>query len=140
MADVIALARQLGHAIQEQEEYKTIMTKTIMTAKDAADNDEALQALITEFNVKRVAINAEACKTDRDDETLKKLNEEMRTAYSDIMNNEHMKAYNDAKQAFDKVLQRVLAIVQQSADGQDPDTTDFSDDCTHDCSTCGGCG
>ncbi|WP_316638207.1 YlbF family regulator [uncultured Ruminococcus sp.] len=135
MADVIALARQLGHAIQEQEEYKTIMT-----AKDAADNDEALQALITEFNVKRVAINAEACKTDRDDETLKKLNEEMRTAYSDIMNNEHMKAYNDAKQAFDKVLQRVLAIVQQSADGQDPDTTDFSEDCTHDCSTCGGCG
>ena len=76
MADVIALARQLGHAIQEQEEYKTIMT-----AKDAADSDEALQALITEFNVKRVAINAEACKTDRDDETLKKLNEEMRTAY-----------------------------------------------------------
>lgn len=135
MADVIALARQLGHAIQEQEEYKTIMT-----AKEAADNDEALQALITEFNVKRVAINAEACKTDRDDETLKKLNEEMRTAYSDIMNNEHMKAYNDAKQAFDKVLQRVLAIVQQSADGQDPDTTDFSEDCTHDCSTCGGCG
>ena len=134
MADVIALARQLGHAIQEQEEYKTIMT-----AKDAADNDEALQALITEFNIKRVAINAEACKTDRDDETLKKLNEEMRTAYSDIMNNEHMKAYNDAKQAFDKVLQRVLAIVQQSAEGQDPDTTDFSEDCTHDCSTCGGC-
>ena len=135
MADVIALARQLGHAIQEQEEYKTIMS-----AKDAADNDEALQALITEFNVKRVAINAEACKTDRDDETLKKLNEEMRTAYSDIMNNEHMKAYNDAKQSFDKVLQRVIAIVQQSAEGQDPDTTDFSDDCTHDCSTCGGCG
>ena len=134
MADVIAIARQLGHAIQEQEEYKTIMT-----AKDAADNDEALQALITEFNSKRVAINAEACKTDRDDETLKKLNEEMRTAYSDIMNNEHMKAYNDAKQAFDKVLQRVLAIVQQSAEGQDPDTTDFSEDCTHDCSTCGGC-
>jgi cell fate (sporulation/competence/biofilm development) regulator YlbF (YheA/YmcA/DUF963 family) len=134
MADVIAIARQLGHAIQEQEEYKTIMT-----AKDAADNDEALQALITEFNIKRVAINAEACKTDRDDETLKKLNEEMRTAYSDIMSNEHMKAYNDAKQVFDKVLQRVLAIVQQSAEGQDPDTTDFSEDCTHDCSTCGGC-
>ena len=135
MADVISIARQLGHAIQEQEEYKNLMA-----AKTAADADSDLQALITEFNIKRVAINAEACKTDRDDETLKKLNEEMRTAYSDIMNNEHMKAYNDAKQAFDKVLQRVLAIVQQSADGEDPDTTDFSEDCTHDCSTCGGCG
>ena len=135
MADVIALARQLGHAIQEEESYKNIMQ-----AKTAADADETLQNLITEFNIKRVAINAEACKTDRDDEVLKKLNEEMRTAYSDIMSNEHMKAYNDAKQAFDKVLQRVLAIVQQSADGEDPDTTDFSEDCTHDCSTCGGCG
>ena len=135
MTDVIALARQLGHAIQDTEEYKTIMA-----AKSAADSDESLQALITEFNIKRVAINAEACKTDRDDEALKKLNAEMRTAYSDIMNNEHMKAYNDAKQTFDKVLQRVLAIVQQSADGEDPDTTDFSEDCTHDCSTCGGCG
>ncbi len=134
MADIIALARQMGHAIQETEEYRTIMN-----AKNAADADETLQSLITEFNIKRVAINAEACKSDRDEETLKKLNEEMRTAYSDIMNNDHMKAYNDAKQAFDRVLQRVLAIVQQSADGEDPDTTDYSEDCTHDCSTCGGC-
>ena len=135
MTDIIALARQLGHAVQELDEYKNIMA-----AKSAADADESLQALITEFNIKRVAINTEACKTDRDEELLKQLNSEMRTAYSDIMNNEHMKAYNDAKQSFDKVLQRVLAIVQQSADGEDPDTTDFSEDCTHDCSTCGGCG
>ena len=71
---------------------------------------------------------------------LNRLNTEMREIYSNIMANEHMKAYNDAKQSFDKVLQRVLAIVQQSADGEDPDTTDFSEDCTHDCSTCGGCG
>ena len=134
MADVIAIARQLGHAIQEEEVYKNIMK-----AKTEADSDEGLQALITEFNIKRVAINAEACKTDRDEDALRKLNEEMRSAYSDIMANEHMKAYNDAKQAFDRTLQRVLAIVQQSADGEDPDTTDFSEDCTHDCSTCGGC-
>ena len=134
MADVIALARQLGHAIQDEEAYKNIMK-----AKTDADSDESLQALITEFNIKRVAINAEACKTDRDEDALRKLNEEMRTAYSDIMSNPHMIAYNEAKQAFDRVLQRVLAIVQQSADGEDPDTTDFSEDCTHDCSTCGGC-
>lgn len=135
MADVIALARQLGHAVQETEEYKTLMS-----VKETADADETLQALITEFNIKRVAINAEASKTDRDDDTLRKLNEEMRTAYSDIMANESMKAYNDSKQAYDRVTQRVLAIVQKSIDGEDPDTADFSDDCTHDCSTCGGCG
>ena len=134
MADSIEIARQLGHAIQEEEAYKNIMK-----AKNEADADESLQALITEFNVKRVAVNAEACKTDRDEAALKKLSEEMRTAYSDIMSNEHMKAYEEAKQVFDRLVQRVLAIVQQSADGEDPDTTDLSEDCTHDCSTCGGC-
>lgn len=135
MTDIIALARQLGHAIQAEDFYHDLQT-----AKNNADNDETLQNLIAEFNKKRVAINAEACKTDRDEAVLRTLNEEMRAAYSDIMSNEHMSAYNDAKQAFDRVMQRVLAIIQQSAEGEDPDTTDFSDDCTHDCSTCGGCG
>ena len=134
MTDVIALARQLGHAIQEQDEYKNIMK-----AKTEADADETLQALITEFNIKRVAINAEACKSDRDEDTLKQLNEEMRTVYSQIMSNENMIAYNSAKQIFDSAIQRITAIVTQSAEGEDPDTTDFDESCTHDCSTCGGC-
>ncbi len=101
--------------------------------------DEALQNLIGEFNLKRIAINHEACKEDRDEDKLKTLNEEMRTLYSDIMSNEHMIAYNSAKEDFDHVMQRVLAIINQCAQGEDPDTTDYSDDCTHDCSTCGGC-
>lgn len=134
MADLIKLTRELGHAIQEEDFYKNLQS-----AKLNADSDDALQALIRDFNVKRVEINNEACKEDRDEETLKILNAEMRSLYSDIMSNEHMAAYNDAKQAFDQVVQRVLAIITQSAQGEDPDTTDFSEDCTHDCSTCGGC-
>lgn len=135
MTDIIALARQLGHAIQAEDFYKNLQT-----AKDSADADEALQSKIAEFNRKRIAINNEACKSDRDEETLRTLNEEMRTCYAEIMQNEHMTAYNDAKQDFDNILRRVIAIINQSAQGEDPDTTDYSDDCTHDCSTCGGCG
>ena len=134
MTDIIKLARQLGHAIQGEDFYKNLQN-----AKTAADSDEDLQQLITRFNIKRVAINTEACKSDRDEEVLKKLNDEMRTSYADIMANENMKAYNNAKQDFDHVMQRVLAIIQQSADGEDPDTTDYSENCTHDCSTCSGC-
>ena len=134
MQDIITLARQLGHAIQDADFYKKLNT-----AKENADADEALQQLITNFNIKRVAINSEACKTERDEELLRSLNEEMRKLYSDIMSNENMAAYNSAKQDFDHVLQRVTAIITQSAEGEDPDTTDFDDSCTHDCSTCGGC-
>ena len=134
MQDVIKMARELGHAIQNEDFYKNLNA-----AKDRADSDENLQAMITEFNIKRVAINNEACKSDRDEEALRKLNEEMRTVYSDIMSNENMVAYNNAKQDFDHSLQRIVAIITQSADGDDPDTTDYNEDCTHDCSTCGGC-
>ena len=134
MQDVIKLTRELGHAIQNEEFYKELNA-----AKEKADADETLQALIALFNTKRVAINNEACKTDRDEATLKTLNEDMRTVYSQIMSNENMIAYNNAKQTFDAALQRIVAIITQSAEGEDPDTTDYDASCTHDCSTCGGC-
>ena len=74
-------------------------------------------------------------------EKLSKLNTEMREAYSQIMSNENMIAYNDAKAAFDVVANRVLAIVQQSAEGADPETADYSQSsCSGSCATCGGCG
>lgn len=78
---------------------------------------------------------------ERDQEKLSKLNTEMREAYSQIMSNENMIAYNDAKAAFDVVANRVLAIVQQSAEGADPETADYSQSsCSGSCATCGGCG
>lgn len=132
--DLIAIARQLGHAIQDEKAYKDLQT-----AKAAADNDKELQDLIGEFNLKRMAINNEACKEDRDEEKLRDLNTEMRDIYTKIMSNENMTAYNDAKTALDTIMQRVMAIISQSAEGEDPDTTDYSPSCTHDCSTCGGC-
>ena len=91
--------------------------------------------------LKRMSINNEASKKERDQEKLSKLNTEMREAYSQIMSNENMIAYNDAKAAFDVVANRVLAIVQQSAEGADPETADYSQSsCSGSCATCGGCG
>ena len=95
--------------------------------------------MIGEFNLKRIAINNEAQKSDRDDDKLQQLNKEMRSVYANIMKNENMTAYNEAKQQLDSVLQRVLAIISQSADGEDPETTDYSQSCTGSCSSCGGC-
>ena len=56
------------------------------------------------------------------------------------MSNENMVAYNDAKEAFDPIATRVLAIIQQSAEGADPETADYTQSsCSGSCSTCGGC-
>lgn len=133
--DIIEQARELGRAIQKEESFINLHK---VQAK--ADADTELQKYIGEFNLKRMQINDEASKKDRDQEKLTALNKEMREVYSQIMSNENMLAYNEAKEAFDKVLNRVMAIVQQSAEGIDPEIADYNESCRGSCSTCGGCG
>lgn len=136
MADLIEMARELGRQIQQDERFINFRL-----AQEESDADEELQTLIGEFNLKRMAINNEASKPERDDEKLQTLNKEMRSAYAKIMTNEHMMAYNDAKQAMDALLTRVSSILQQCAEGADPETADYSAaSCSGSCAACGGCG
>ncbi len=133
--DIIEAARELGRAMQADERYVNMRL-----AQQQSDEDEALQQLIGEFNLKRMAINNEAQKDDRSEETLKRLNEELRSVYGKIMQNEHMLRYNDAKNEFDALLQRVTGIIGLCADGEDPETCDYdAASCGGDCSSCGGC-
>ncbi len=133
--DIIELTRELGRQIQAEESYIAMRA-----AQQACDEDESLQEMIGEFNLKRMAINNEAQKDDRNEETLKRLNEEFRDAYGKIMANENMKQYNDAKTVFDSVLQRITTIISLCADGENPDTCDYdAAACGGDCSSCAGC-
>ena len=132
--DIITMARELGKALQQEETYINWQN-----AQHVADADTELQQLIGEFNLKRMIINDEAGKKDRDQEKLTQANKEMREVYSKIMSNENMIAYNEAKEAFDKVANRVQAIVQQSIEGTDPEVADYTESCSGSCSTCGGC-
>lgn len=133
---IIEKARELGKLIQQEESYIALQK-----AQADADADMELQNLIGDFNMKRMSINNEASKKDKDSDKLALLNSQMREDYSKIMSNKNMIAYNEAKDAFDMVANRVLAIVQQSAEGADPETADYStSSCSGSCSTCGGCG
>ena len=134
--DIIEKARELGKLIQQEESYIALQK-----AQADADADMDLQNLIGDFNMKRMSINNEASKKDKDSDKLALLNSQMREDYSKIMSNKNMMAYNEAKDAFDVIANRVLAIVQQSAEGADPETADYStSSCSGSCSTCGGCG
>lgn len=131
--DLIKLARDLGHAIQEDEIYKKFKE-----TEQACDSDLELQRLMSDFNLKRIALNNEAGKEDSSEEKMIELNQAVRTAYADIMKNENMAKHMDAKMEYDGTIQRILAIITNSSHGDDPDTTDLSA-CSHDCSSCGGC-
>lgn len=132
--EIIKMARELGKEIQKQDAYIKLQI-----AQRSSDNDKELQDLIGEFNLKRIAINTEAQKQDRDSDKLQRLNKEMREVYAEIMKNENMQSYNDAKEQLDSILQRILAIISQSANGEDPETTDYTPGCSGSCSSCAGC-
>lgn len=124
--DTIELARQLGHAIQQEESYKAVTA-----AGDAIDADTELTALISEFSEKRESVSGEM-----DQDALDKLDKELEELYNRIMANPKMVAFEQAKHEFGHIMDRVIAIVTKSADGEDPDTAEPDEHCHGDCCSC----
>ena len=132
--DVIAMARQLGKALQQDEGYLRLMV-----AQQQNDADETLQALIGKFNLARINLNTELNKTDKDQARVTALNEEVRAVYGQIMDNENMPAYNKAKTEFDDTVDFVMQILRGSINGEDPDLIEKQSGCSGSCSSCSGC-
>lgn len=133
---LVEMAIDLGCQLQEDSRYLALRA-----AQQAADEDEQLQKLIGEFNLKRMAINAEEQKAEeeQDAEKLRTLNTALRSVYADIMQNEHMTAYNEAKEPFDALVQKINTAIALAAQGQDPAAAAEESGCTGNCGSCGGC-
>ena len=132
--DIIAMAREIGKEIQKDDRYLKMRL-----AVQATDDDQNLQDLIGQYNLKRMALDAEAQKRDRDAEKVQTYGRELDGLYETIMKIPSMIAYNGAKAELDGLIQRVHAIVDQSAGGADPETADFEPGCGGDCGSCAGC-
>lgn len=132
--DVIAIARDLGKAVQQDERYIKMMAQ-----QQANDEDTVLQQLIGEFNLKRVALNTEINKADKDQEKVNAINSEIKEIYGKIMANENMQSYNEAKAELDSLMDFVLQILRGSVNGEDPDLIQQQSGCSGSCSSCAGC-
>ncbi len=133
--DVIQMARELGKAIQADDRYIAYNL-----AKQANDADEQLQNLIGAFNLKRMELNMELGKPDKDEAHVQELDGVIKSLYQQIMANPRMMAFNSAKTAMDELIKQVDMIITMSANGEDPDTCDVSAaSCGGDCSSCSGC-
>lgn len=133
---VIELSRELGKAIQEDERYKAYNE-----AKEKNDKDVELQNMIGEFNILRMKLNQEMQNENKDSETMKQLDGDIKELYAKIMGNESMNLFNDAKEAMDSMLSSVNYIITAAANGEDPMTCpeEPPHSCSGSCSTCGGC-
>ena len=134
---IIEKTRELGKLIQEDSRYIEFYD-----AARANDNDPELQKLIGEFNLKRMNLNQEMQKENKDGEVMTALDDEIREIYQQIMANKCMARYNDAKEALDSLLKSVNYIISASANGQDPFEVPEQppQSCSGSCASCGGCG
>jgi hypothetical protein len=83
---------------------------------------------------------SEIGKNERDDARIAELNEKVNSLYGQIMGDEGMTAYNEAKRECENLVNYIDAIINTAMNGGDPMTVqEPSASCTGSCSTCGGC-
>jgi len=133
--DCIDLFKRAAVALQTDSRY-LVLDQT----RKANDKDEELQNLIGEFNLARMDLNNEIGKSERNDARIAELNEKVNSLYGQIMGNEGMVAYNEAKRDCENLVNYIDAIINTAMNGGDPMTVqEPSASCTGSCSTCGGC-
>ena len=134
MDKVINMARELGNVIQADERFIRFST-----AQQLNDEDAELQRMIGLFGEKRDALNAEIQKGNQDSELIQQLNENVKSIYADIFANNNMKAYVGARDEIQALVGFINQIITGSANGLDPETIEFQQDCGGVCSSCSGC-
>lgn len=134
--DAIAMFKEAAAQMQREEAYQALMG----TLK-RNDEDEALQSLIGDFNLARIDLNAELSKSeDKDQEKIAALNTKVGQLYNDIMANESMIAYNEAKAEVEQMVEYINAIINTAVNGGDPMMVEQPQaGCSGSCSSCAGC-
>lgn len=136
--DVITAARELGKAIQADERYLSFKK-----AQEANEGDMELNGLIGKLNLIQLSYQNESAKEEPDTKKLEGYDSEFREIYGQIMLNENMRNYEEAKGAVDEMMNYVIQLLTLCVNGDDPETCDVKpqeEGCTGNCASCGSCG
>ena len=126
---MIKAIETLKEALSQSEELKAYNA-----AKEAYDSDENLNKQINEYNVQAAILETEGRKPEeeRDSALVESISARLRDLYDSISES---KALADMRQAEASLSEIVSAINDAVRFTIEPEAAN----CTHDCSTCGGC-
>lgn len=128
--------RELGKEIQNDPRFEALKN-----AASVNDADESLQQQMQELQLVTLKYQQEAGKgDDADKDRIEKLQQDYQKQYEEIMQNENMVNYSKCAAEMEQMAQYISQMIGLFFDGQDPETCEIpAEDCTHNCSTCGGC-
>lgn len=127
--DILEMAKELGKAIENSKEFENLRN-----AEQIQANDEKAQALIGEYNLKRMNIMKKAQAENLTQEDFDKIQTEMADEFDKLMQYDVIKNFIDAKEAFDSMYVQVQNIIDFYANGEKQ-----AGGCSGNCSSCGGC-
>lgn len=131
MTKIIELAHALGEEIAKSDEIKNLES-----AKDAYEKDAELQAKMSEYETERKLLGEEFSKDTSvaDQKAIADLRARIEELTKEICANPLYVAFANAQNALNELMNSVNAEIKFCITGERPVS------CTHDCSTCGGCG
>ena len=123
---IYSLAAELGKAIREDERMIR-MEK----AKEAYEADETIFKLITEYGVQQEALTQIGDGGEIDTDVVTRIQDRLDEIYEQITKNPLFIELDEAQAAVNELMATVNNTIMYNATG--------ASNCTHDCSTCGGC-
>lgn len=126
--EIFEMARLLGLALKESDEGKRLEA-----AKKAYEEDEKIIALTTEFDVQQKALASLAGEGEQDQALIEGIQARLSEIYDLVLETEAYKAYEAAQKELGALVDKATSIMMAQVSGTPAG-------CTHDCSTCGGCG
>ena len=138
--EIITLAKQLGEALKNCEEYKTFCE-----TRDAMRQNIVLKEQLDEFKVQKSVLEVEKEKAEPDEHVVDVLSARLEVLYKQITENPQMKAYSKAEEDLNFLMNAVNMTIssyigaEEYTSEADADDEDGEGGCTHNCSTCRGC-
>ena len=138
--EIITLAKQLGEALKNCEEYKTLCE-----TRDAMRQNIVLKEQLDEFKVQKSVLEVEKEKAEPDEHVVDVLSARLEVLYKQITEDPQMKAYSKAEEDLNLLMNAVNMTIssyigaEEYTSEADADDEDGEGGCTHNCSTCRGC-
>ena len=119
----------LKEALAASEELKAYNE-----AKKAYDADEELNKLINEYNVQATLLETEGRKpeAERDTQLIESISARLRECYDSISESATLAQMREAEAGVSEIVSAINDAVRFTIEPEQAN-------CTHDCSTCGGC-
>jgi cell fate (sporulation/competence/biofilm development) regulator YlbF (YheA/YmcA/DUF963 family) len=132
MNQVFLKTRELGDAIMQSEEYRTMKQ-----AEDRAMANADAAAAMGQYMEARQKIEAALEQENPDPEMLKRLSGEMDLTQQKLSLIDDVQALTEARESFSSLIEQVNQVLKFIITGQ---INDPKQDCGGSCGSCGGCG